>query len=71
MGININKANGWIATTDAYEGTWVDSRGNTRVPKLDPDGDYNTIHEKRDKKRKAANRAHARWCKQFMKDSHE
>jgi len=71
MGINVNKANGFIATTDAYDGTWVDSRGNTRVTKLEADGDYNIIREKRDKKRKAANRSHARWCKQFMRESSE
>ncbi len=69
MRAEIHRRLGHFATEIAGDGTWVDNKGHTRLTKLEPDGDYHTICDKRNSKREKANRDHARWRKRFMREA--
>ena len=60
---------GLITTDLSIDTTWVDLKGHDRLVKLAKDGDYHTICGKRMEKREKANRDHARWRKNFMRQA--
>jgi len=60
---------GLLSTDMSLEDTRIDRNGHTRIVKLERDGDYNTIHNRRLEKIAKANRDHCRWRKQFLRQA--
>lgn len=60
---------GYDSTDLSIEDTWVDQKGHVRVVRLEKNGDYHTICNKRHERTEKANRDHARWRKKFMRQA--